>query len=337
MLTRRLVLATPLVVLAGTRLRRFAASARQRDAGPTSPAGTDAGPAVSAVRAAGQAPSPPVVPLWPEGVPGADKAPTPEVIEDGGRVSNVRNPSLTVYAAPGAQTRTAVIVCPGGGYRRLALAHEGTAVATWLNSIGVSAFVLKYRMREYGHPAPLRDVLRAVRRVRAEAASWNVDPGKIGVMGFSAGGHLASTAGTLFDSPAGRTGAALDATSARPDFLVLVYPVIAMKPPLVHAGSRENLLGTSPSADLADKLSTDLQVTPRTPPAFLVHGGTDATVAPENSVLFYMALRKAGVAAELHLYQEGPHGIGMNPGHGPMSEWPARCAEWMKVRGLLTR
>ena len=303
------------------------------EAGPTGLAGTEAG--TLAGRDAGPT-GPPVVRLWPEGVPGRVKAPTPEVVEEGGRVSNVHEPSLTVHLAAGGPPRSAVIVCPGGGYRRLAFVHEGTEVAAWLNALGVSAFILKYRMREYGHPAPLQDVLRAVRTVRSGAARWNVDPARIGVMGFSAGGHLASSAGTLFDAPEGRTGAALDAASARPDFLVLVYPVIAMTPPMVHAGSRENLIGANPSADLVRRLSTDQQVTGRTPPTFLVHGGTDATVPPENSVMFYSALRKAGVAAELHLYQEGPHGIGLRPGHGPMSEWTARCADWMRVRGIIS-
>jgi acetyl esterase/lipase len=312
MLTRRSLLATPLL-LAASRLPSSAA-AQQVPANPGAPD---------------------VVALWPEGVPGRAEAATPEVVEEGGRISNVHDPSLTVHLATGGGVRAAVIVCPGGGYRRLAFVHEGTEVAAWLNSIGVSAFILKYRMAEYGHPAPLRDVLRAVRTVRSQAARWNVDAAKIGVMGFSAGGHLASCAGTLFDAPEGRTGAAIDATSARPDFVVLVYPVIAMTPPLVHAGSRENLLGANPSAELVSRLSTDQQVTARTPPTFLVHGGTDTTVPPENSVSFYSALRKAGVPGELHLYQEGPHGIGLRPGHGPMSEWPARCAEWMRVRGIL--
>lgn len=277
------------------------------------------------------------IPLWPEGVPGAIPNATAEVVEDG-RLSNVHVPTLTAYLAPpGLANGTAAIVCPGGAYARLAVEKEGTAVAQWLNSLGVSVFVLRYRLKEYGHPAPLRDVLRAVRLVRSDAAKWKIDPSRIGVVGFSAGGHLASSAGTLFDAPEGRTGAAIDAVSAAPDFLVLVYPVISLKPPFYHGGSRDNLLGKAPSPELVDHLCTDLQVSPRTPPAFLVHGGTDATVPAENSVMFYSALRRAKVPAELHVYQEGPHGIGLNPGYGAMSDWPARCAEWMKARGLLSR
>jgi acetyl esterase/lipase len=278
-----------------------------------------------------------VVPIWPEGVPGLLPTAGPEVEVDA-RVSNVHTPTLTAYLAPERQnTGTAVVVCPGGAYRRLALDKEGTNVAVWLNGLGVSAFVLKYRLQEYGHPAPLRDVLRAVRLLRSQAARWKIAPDRIGVMGFSAGGHLASSAGTLFDSPDGRTGAELDRVSARPDFVVLVYPVITMSGPFVHAGSRDSLLGPNPPRELIDRLSTNLQVTKDTPPTFLVHGGTDQSVPPENSILFYSALRRAGVPAELHLYQEGAHGVGLEPNHGPISEWPKRCAEWLAVRGLLTR
>lgn len=278
-----------------------------------------------------------VVPIWPEGVPGLLPTAGPEVEVDA-RVSNVHTPTLTAYLAPDRQnTGTAVIVCPGGAYRRLAIDKEGTSVAVWLNGLGVSAFVLKYRMQEYGHPAPLRDVLRAVRLLRSQAARWKIAPDRIGVMGFSAGGHLASSAGTLFDAPEGRTGADLDRVSARPDFLVLVYPVISMSAPHVHSGSRQSLLGADAPQSLVDHLSTNLQVTKDTPPTFLVHGGTDTSVPPENSVLFYSALRRAGVPAELHLYQEGAHGVGLEPNHGPISEWPKRCAEWLAVRGLLTR
>lgn len=293
---------------------------------------------VSATSAAAQAAgAPEVVALWPEGVPRAMPNAGPEILEEG-RLRNVHNPTLTVYPAPAdRRTGTAVIICPGGAYRRLAIEHEGTATAQWLNGLGVSAFVLKYRLVEYGHPAPLQDVLRAVRLVRTYASRWNTDPGRIGVLGFSAGGHLASTAGVLFDAPEGRTGAELDGVSARPDFLVLIYPVIVTDGPYAHKGSVSSLLGKSPPADLIARLSTERQVTKDTPPTFLVHGGTDETVPPENSVLFYRALRKAGVPAEMHLYQTGPHGFGLQPDNGPISEWPTRCAEWLAARGMLPR
>jgi len=279
--------------------------------------------------------SAPIV-LWPEGAPGAIAGGGPEVVAEGGRVSNVHEPTITPYLAPaGLRNGTAVIICPGGGYVRLAADHEGRVPAEWLTSLGVSAFVLKYRLKEYGHPAPLRDVLRAVRTVRANAAKWGVTPDRIGVMGFSAGGHLAASAGTLFDSPDGRTGAAIDSVSARPDFLVLVYPVIQLNTPFAHAGSRQALLGATPAPGLVDAMSLDTRVTKDSAPAFLVHGGTDTAVPPENSVSFFLALRRAGVPAELHVYEKGAHGFGLQPGQGPISDWPRRCAEWLKARGLI--
>jgi acetyl esterase/lipase len=275
------------------------------------------------------------IPLWPEGVPGAIAGGGPEVVTDG-RISNVHEPSLTPHLAPaGARQATAVVVCPGGGYNLLAADHEGRAVAEWLNSIGVSAFVLKYRLKEYGHPAPLRDVLRAVRLLRSDAPRWGIAADRIGVIGFSAGGHLAASAGTLFDEADGRTGAAFDAVSARPDFMVLIYPVIRLIGPHAHTGSGRSLLGADAAPETFERYSLDSRVTKETPPAFLVHGGTDTAVPPENSARFYLALRQAGVPAEMHLYQDGPHGIGLRPGNGPMSDWPKRCAEWMAARGLL--
>ena len=281
--------------------------------------------------------APRVVSLWPEGVPGAKPGAAPEQVADG-RISNVQIPTLTYFPAPtGTGVGTAVIVCPGGGYARLALDKEGTDVAKRLNAIGVSAFVLKYRLLEYGQPAPLQDVLRSVRMVRSRAAEFGIRPDRIGVMGFSAGGHVAATAATLFDAPEGRAGAQLDGTSARPDFAVLIYPVITMKTPFAHAGSRDNLLGRNPSAALVDSYSAELRVTKNTPPVFLVHTEEDATVPVENSILFYQALRTAGVPSELHLYAKGPHGIALADGLGPASEWPKRLEEWMRSHGWLAK
>jgi acetyl esterase/lipase len=281
-----------------------------------------------------EAQPPPAVPLWPEGVPGAITNGGPETLNDG-LVRNVHEPSLTPYLPPpGRATGAAVVVCPGGGYTVLAIEKEGAAVAKWLNTLGISAFVLKYRLKEYGHPAPLRDVLRAVRLLRSEAARWGIQPDRIGVIGFSAGGHLAASAATLFDAPEGRTGAALDNVSGRPDFAILVYPVIVLAGPYAHTGSRRALVGETPAPGLVESLSLDSRVTKDTPTTFLVHGGTDTAVPPENSVLFYLALRKAGVAAELHTYERGIHGFGLQPGHGPVSSWPQRCAEWLAAKGL---
>lgn len=280
---------------------------------------------------------PTVIPLWPEGVPGLRADASPEKLENA-RASNVHQPSLTVYPAPADKaTGAAVIICPGGGYVRLSMENEGSQVAAWLNSIGVTAYILKYRMVEYGHPAPLRDVLRAVRLVRSQAADFSVQPDRIGVIGFSAGGHLAASAGTLFDSPEGRTGAALDAVSARPDFLLLMYPVITLQDPYAHAGSRRALLGESATAEQVAAMSLESRVTPATPPTFMVHTQEDTSVPIENSLLFYRALRAAGVPTEVHLFEKGPHGFGMRKEFGQTSAWIDRAEDWMRGRGLLTR
>jgi len=273
--------------------------------------------------------------LWPEGVPGLHADAAPEQVADG-RIVGVHRPSMAVYPAPSAVANgTAVVVCPGGGYMRQAADHEGVQIAQWFNARGGTAFLLRYRMVEYGQPAPLQDVLRAIRTVRARAAEFGVKPERIGVIGFSAGGHLASSAATLFDAPEGRTGAALDAVSARPDFAILLYPVISMQPGVTHAGSRQALLGASPTPELEQRWSTDRQVTAGTPPTFLVHSVEDPAVPVQNSLLFFEALRKAGVPVELHLFAKGPHGFGMRPGVGPGSEWPALCDAWLRVNGWL--
>jgi acetyl esterase/lipase len=279
---------------------------------------------------------PVVIPLWPEGVPGA-KDIGPEKVEEGGRISNVSEPTLTVYGpAVDRPNGTAVIIAPGGGYVRLSFEREGVQYANWLSTLGVTSFVLKYRMQEFGHPAPLQDVLRAVRLVRSRAAEFKINPGRIGVMGSSAGGHLAASAGTLFDHPAGRTGAALDTVSARPDFLILMYPVITMDDPAVHAGSRRALLGANPSAEMLRLGSMEKQVTASTPPTLIIHTQEDKTVPVENAILFYQALTRAQVPAEMYLFEHGSHGMGFNPNFGTASDWSSRAAEWLRNRGLLT-
>jgi acetyl esterase/lipase len=278
-----------------------------------------------------------VIPLWPEGVPNAKANGGVERFEDG-RVYNVQVPTLTFFPAPaGVASGAAVIICPGGGYVRLAIEKEGSELTRMLNRLGVSAFVLKYRLQEYGHPAPLQDVLRAVRLVRSQAKELGIREDRVGVMGSSAGGHLAATAATLYDAPEGRTGSPLDAVSGRPTFIALLYPVITMKDPFVHKGSRRALLGENPSAEGLDRLSMELQVTKDTPPAFLVHTEEDASVPLENSILFFQALRKFRIDSELHLYEKGPHGFGTRPGLGPTSDWPKRWEEWMRSHGWLDR
>jgi acetyl esterase/lipase len=254
--------------------------------------------------------------LWPNGAPGAQGT------------ADEDKPTLTYYAPKRAKNGTAVVVCPGGGYRGLAMDHEGVQVATWLNSLGITAFVLKYRLGpKYHHPAEMNDVHKAIRTVRARAAEYGVVADKIGVLGFSAGGHLASTAATHF--------ATEDGVSSRPDFAVLVYPVISFTTEYVHKGSRLNLLGENPSEADMRLMSNELQVTKDTPPTFLVHTSEDKGVPSENSILYYLALRKAGVPAEMHIYEKGPHGFGLGSLDAVLSTWPGRLADWMRGRGLL--
>lgn len=278
-----------------------------------------------------------VIPLWPEGVPNAKPNLGPEKFGEGGRISNVSEPTLTYF--PPAIDRpngTAIVICPGGGYRLVSFEREGVQYAHWLSTLGVASFVLKYRMAEFGHPAPLQDVLRAVRIVRSRANEFNIAPDRIGVMGSSAGGHLAASAGTLFDNPAGKTGAPLDAISGRPDFLILMYPVITMDDPAAHSGSRRNLLGELPSPEPLRLMSVEKQVTSATPPTLLIHTQEDQTVPVENSILFFQALTRAHVPAEMYLFEHGSHGMGMRDALGTASDWPKRAEEWLRARGLLT-
>ena len=272
------------------------------------------------------APKPPKADLlWPGGAPGANGT------------AEIDQPTLTPYVAPaGRGTGAAIVVCPGGGYRNLAIDHEGDQVARWLNSLGVSAFVLKYRLGpKYHHPVELGDAQRAIRMVRSKAAEYRVSPDRIGIMGFSAGGHLASTAGTHFDAGNASAADPVDRLGSRPDFLVLGYPVISFTTPYTHKGSLLNLLGENPDPKLVENLSNELQVTAQTPPTFLFHTNADTAVPVENSVLFYLALRKAGVPAEMHIYEHGPHGVGLAPLDEALSSWPARLADWLRGRGLL--
>jgi len=291
-------------------------------------------PSPARAQGADLAQPPQTVPLWPGRAPGA--------VGDEAR----DRPTLTVYrpfGAPyvpnGAPTAgTAIIVAPGGGYAVLAANHEGRQVANWLNALGVTAFVLEYRLGpRYRHPIPLGDMQRALRLVRARAAEFGVLPDRVGVMGFSAGGHLASTAATHFDAGAARAGDPVDRMSSRPDFVVLGYPVISFVAPYTHRGSAANLLGERASPQLLAELSNERHVTARTPPTFLFHTGADDGVPAENSVAFYLALRRAGVPAELHVIEQGPHGVGLALHDPVLGQWPALLATWLRGRGLLTR
>jgi acetyl esterase/lipase len=263
--------------------------------------------------------------LWPDGAPGALGT------------DEVDKPAITLYQPNRSQaTGTLVVICPGGGYQNLAMDHEGHQVARWFTSRGVAAAIVKYRLGpRYRHPAPLQDVLRAIRVVRSRAAELNVKPDRIGVLGFSAGGHLASSAATLFDLPEGKAKDGLDAVSSRPDFAILGYPVVVFGADVTHKGSQRNLIGDKPPADLVARLSTDRQVTAATPPTFLFHTSEDTAVPPQNSVAFYLALKNAGVPAELHIYEKGRHGVGLAPEDRELSTWPDRLLGWMRGRGLL--
>ncbi len=263
--------------------------------------------------------------LWPDGAPGAKGT------------ADTDQPWLWVYpAAKEIANGTAVVICPGGGYGILAVDHEGTQVAKWYNSIGVTAFVLKYRLAPYRHPVPMQDVQRAIQYVRSHAEDYKLSPKRIGVAGFSAGGHLASTAATHFVAAKPDAKDPVEQVSSRPDFAVLAYPVISMTQPFGHAGSKKNLLGDNPDEKLSRLLSNELQVTAETPPTFLFHTGDDTGVPVENALAFYAACRAAKVPAELHVYEFGPHGVGLAPGSTALFTWKNHLHDWLRNSGLLT-
>lgn len=269
---------------------------------------------------------PKVIPLWEHGAPGA--------LGD----QDSDRPTITFYATNAHRTSTAVIIAPGGGYQNLAMNHEGRQVANWFNAQGVTAFVLKYRLGpRYHHPIELGDAKRAIRMVRAHAQEYGILPDRIGMMGFSAGGHLASTAATHFDEGDASAADPIDRVSSRPDFLILGYPVISFQPDITHKGSVLNLLGPNPDPKLIEELSNELHVTSRTPPTFLFHTSEDATVPVENSVRFYLALHKANVPAEMHVFERGPHGVGLAIEDPTLGEWPVLLTNWLRLRGLLEK
>ncbi|HET6384744.1 MAG TPA: alpha/beta hydrolase [Armatimonadota bacterium] len=261
--------------------------------------------------------------LWRDGAPGAVGREELDV------------PTLTFYETAADSIGASVVVCPGGGYGALA-PHEGEPVARWLNSVGVAAAVLKYRLGpRYRHPAMLQDASRAIRLLRSGVVGTDLDPRRIGILGFSAGGHLASTAATHFDMGDPSASDAADRVSSRPDAAILIYPVITLAGPFAHSGTRQNLLGPNPDESLVESLSNEKQVTPGTPPTFLVCSDADVGVPCENSLYFALALRRVGVPVELHLFERGPHGFGLGGDDPALGSWPARCADWLRSRGWL--
>ena len=266
-----------------------------------------------------------LIPLWADGAPGALGRAEADV------------PAITVFLPRTMTAGTpAMIVCPGGGYGALAANHEGRQVANYLNSLGMAAFVLRYRLGpKYHHPIQLGDIQRAIRTVRAKSGEWRVDPSRIGVMGFSAGGHLAMTASTWFDAGKAEAADPIDRASSRPDFAVLGYPVISMTATWTHQGSKRNLLGDPADAELAAKLSGEKAVTKETPPTFIFQTNQDTAVPAENSVHYYLALRQAGVPAEMHVFERGPHGVGLANNDPALSAWSTLLANWLRGRAVL--
>jgi acetyl esterase/lipase len=279
-----------------------------------------------------------IIPLWDVDIPNSQNSDEQELVlkEEITKISKVQIPTLEVYLpAKRSNSGRAVIICPGGGYHNLSYDWEGSDVAKWFNSKGIAAFVLKYRLPnsksiKVSYEAPLQDAQRAIRLVRFHAGKWGVNVNKVGVIGFSAGGHLASTLGTQYDMPNKFKESEIDVISARPDFMALIYPVVTMKSDYTHKGSRNALIGENPNDGLVAQYSNELQVTKDTPSAFLVHSGDDKVVPVENSLNMYKALKENGVEAEMHIYSYGGHGYALAIGRGRLQNWTDRLSDWLQ-------
>ena len=283
-----------------------------------------------------------VIKVWPAGIPGSLKN---ETYTEKATVTNdvislyakVTDPSITVFLPPAEKaTGTAVLICPGGGYGVLAFDHEGFAIARWLNENGIAGIILKYRLpsdliMKDKSVGPLQDAQEAIRIIRRNAAEWKIDPKRVGVIGFSAGGHLASTLSTHY---AEKVYEVKDTLSARPDFSLLIYPVITFDASFTHMGSRNNLIGNTPSEDAIRHFSNELQINDKTPPAFLVHSGDDKAVPVKNSIVYFEGLVKNNIKAEMHIFEKGGHGYGLSVGKGTQSSWPELCIKWMNANGF---
>jgi len=280
--------------------------------------------------------------LWPGGIPGLvftdsyiEKSTTSEGLIT--RFEKTTNPMIYIFLPPKEKTTgTAVLICPGGGYAALAFGHEGNAIASWLNDNGIAGIILKYRLpsdliMKDKSIGPLQDAQEAMRIIRRNAVAWNIDPKKVGVIGFSAGGHLASTLSTHY---ADKVYDVADTVSARPDFSLLIYPVITMDASFTHAGSRKNLIGENPSDEAIKSFSNELQVNEKTPPAFMVHSADDQTVPVKNSIVYYEQLVKYNIPSELHIFQKGGHGYGLGGSKDTQSAWPGLCISWLKASGF---
>lgn len=283
-----------------------------------------------------------ILKLWPDVIPGSKKDPSyvENITTTEGRITQcekVVTPDLTVYLpAPEKANGAAVLICPGGGYGMLAFDHEGNAIAKWLNDNGMAGIILKYRLpsdqimvnKSIG---PLQDAQEAMRVIRRHAAELKINPGKIGVIGFSAGGHLASTLSTHYTE---KVYEVKDNTSARPDFSLLIYPVVSFDSAVTHMGSRNNLIGINPDEATVKHFSNELQITSDTPPAFLVHSADDPAVPVMNSIVYFKGLQKNKIPVEMHIFQKGGHGYGLAPNGGTQSSWPDLCIRWMKQMGI---
>ena len=284
-----------------------------------------------------------VIKVWTDKIPGAIKSSTYQEefqLDENQttRISKVTEPTLTIYSPPKEITNgAAIIICPGGGYARLSIDREGFQIASWFSKLGITAIILKYRLpsdeiMKDKSIGPLEDAQEAIRVVRRHAKEWGLNIYKIGIMGFSAGGHLAATASTHFNDD---VYGANDTISARPDFSILIYPVISMDLSITHKGSRENLLGKKPSKEMVESFSNELKVTDETPPAFLALAADDGSVPIENSINYFYALKKNNIPAELHIYEKGGHGFGMGKKGGSEAGWPEACMNWLKARKLV--
>ena len=278
------------------------------------------------------------MPIWPAAAPGGLEIQGEEIWKERGNkertdrsVTNVSKPTITVYL-PDAKSATgaAVVICPGGAYKHLAIDKEGHDVARWLAGFGVTGVVLKYRLPKGKRTVPLLDAQRAIRLTRAKADEWGLKTDRIGIMGFSAGGHLAATASTHFAKPPAAIGDEIDKLPCRPDFSMLIYPVVSLQEGVGHGGSRNNLLGKEQSTELRDAYSAERQVTAQTPPAFLVHTKDDG-VKIANSELYAAACQKAGVAVEFAIFAKGGHGYGIRQTSAPVSAWPKRAEAWLEL------